>query len=101
GRVGGGPWRPAISRKRTAPPVLTMSADPFQVLPGGVITYSVAITNMADAALLNVMLSDPLPAGMVYVAQSALGFSYSPRDKRLTWAIERIEPGQAARGGVR
>ena len=81
--------------------MLTISADPFQVLPGGVITYSVAITNMADAALLNVMLSDPLPAGMVYVAQSALGFSYSPRDKRLTWAIERIEPGQAARGGVR
>ena len=93
---------PALPEERgesTAPPVLTISADPFQVLPGGVITYSVAISNVADAALLNVMLSDPLPAGMVYVAQSALGFSYSPRDKRLTWAIERIEPGQGVRGG--
>ena len=28
-------------------PLLTMSADPFQIVPGGVITYSVAITNVA------------------------------------------------------
>lgn len=76
-----------------------MSADPFQVLPGDVITYSVAITNVADGALLNVVLSDPLPAGMVYVAQSASGFSYSARDKRLTWTLQRIAPGQAVRGG--
>ncbi len=81
------------------PPLLTMRADPFQVLPGGVIAYSVAITNMAEAPLTSVVLSDTLPAGVVYVAQSGVGFSYSPRDQRLTWAIERIEPGEGLHGG--
>ncbi len=76
-----------------------MTAEPFLVLPGGVITYSVAISNVADAALLSVVLSDTLPAGVVYVAESALGFSYSPRDGRLTWSIDQIEPGQGLRGG--
>ncbi len=83
----------------SAPPLLTMDADPFQVLPGDVITYSVAITNGADVPLTSVVLSDTLPTGVVYVAQSAVGFSYSPRDKRLTWAIEQIEPGQGLHGG--
>ena len=93
------PALPEATGESIAPPVLTMTADPFQVLPGGVITYSVAISNVADAALLSVVLSDTLPAGVVYVAQSAVGFSYSPRDGRLTWAIDQIEPGQGLRGG--
>ncbi len=76
-----------------------MTAEPFQVLPGGVIAYSVVISNVADAALLSVVLSDTLPAGVVYVAQSSAGFSYSPRDGRLTWSIDQIEPGQGVRGG--
>ncbi len=79
-------------------PLLAMSADPFQVLPGGVITYSVAITNAAETPLERVVLDNPLPSGVVYVAQSALGFTYSPRDKRLTWALGALAPGQAARG---
>jgi RHS repeat-associated protein/uncharacterized repeat protein (TIGR01451 family) len=80
-------------------PALVMTAEPFQVLPGGVITYSVAITNVAEVPLTRVVLSDTLPAGVVYVAQSAVGFSYSPRDQRLTWAIDQIEPGQGLHGG--
>ncbi|HRI57845.1 MAG TPA: hypothetical protein PK170_12215, partial [Anaerolineae bacterium] len=79
-------------------PLLTMSADPFQIVPGGVITYSVAITNVAGAPLARVALDSPLPTGVVYVAQSGVGFSYSPRDQRLSWAIERIEPGRGLRG---
>ncbi len=79
-------------------PLLTIDADPFQVLPGDVITYSVAITNVADVPLTSVVLSDTLPAGVVYVAQSAVGFSYSLRDNRLTWALGALAPGQAARG---
>ncbi len=93
------PALPEAAGESTAPPVLTMTADPFQVTPGGVITYSVAISNVADAPLLRVVLSDPLPAGVVYVAESAVGFSYSPRDGRLTWAIDQIEPGEGLRGG--
>ena len=79
-------------------PLLTMSADPFQIVPGGVITYSVAITNVAGASLARVALDSRLPAGLEYVAQSGVGFSYSPRDQRLSWAIERIEPGRGLRG---
>jgi RHS repeat-associated protein/uncharacterized repeat protein (TIGR01451 family) len=81
-----------------APPLLTISADPFQVLPGEVISYSVAITNAADAPLERVVLDNPLPAGVVYVAQSAVGFSYSPRERRLTWSLSALAPGEAARG---
>ncbi len=82
-----------------APPLLTLSAEPVQATPGEVITYSVAITNVADTLLQSVALSDTLPAGLVYVAQSAVGFTYSPQDRRLVWTIERLEPGQGLRGG--
>ncbi len=93
------PALPEATGESVAPPVLTMTADPIQVLPGGMITYSVAISNVAAAPLLSVVLSDTLPAGVMYVAESAVGFSYSPRDKRLTWTLERIAPGEAVRGG--
>ena len=82
-----------------APPRVTMNVDPFQVLPGDVITYSVAITNVAETSLEQVVLDNPLPAGVVYVAQSGVGFSYSARDGRLTWSLRALAPGEAARGG--
>ena len=93
--IGGAP--DALSN--VTPPVLTVAADPVQVTPGEVITYSVAITNVADTLLQSVALSDTLPAGLVYVAQSAVGFDYSLRDNRLTWAVPQMAPGQALRGG--
>jgi uncharacterized repeat protein (TIGR01451 family) len=81
-----------------AAPLLSISADPFQVLPGDVISYSVAITNVGETSLVGVMLDNPLPTGVVYVAQSAVGFSYSPRERRLTWSLSALAPGAAARG---
>ncbi|MCX7853452.1 MAG: DUF11 domain-containing protein, partial [Caldilineales bacterium] len=78
---------------------LVMNADPVQVLPGEVITYSVAITNVAEVPLERVVLDSSLPAGVVYVAQSGVGFGYSPPERRLSWAIGRLEPGQGLGGG--
>ena len=47
------------------------------VLPGDVISYSVAITNVAETSLEQVVLDNPLPAGVVYVA---------PRRQNRVWA---------------
>ena len=81
------------------PPLLRMIAEPVQVTPGEVITYSVAINNVAAAPLSGVVLSSTLPTGVVFVPNSASGFVYSPRDRRLTWDIARLQPRQGLLGG--
>jgi uncharacterized repeat protein (TIGR01451 family) len=44
--------------------LLTKSAEPLMFLPGGVVTYTIEVTNAGSLPLANVQLSDPLPAGV-------------------------------------
>ncbi|MEI2689427.1 MAG: hypothetical protein V9H69_06840 [Anaerolineae bacterium] len=91
---------PSEAGVSVAPPLLTISADPFQVLPGDVISFSVAITNVAATALERVVLDNPLPAGVVYVAQSGVGFSYSPRERPVDLVAESLGAGSRLRAAV-
>ena len=53
------------------PPLLSIFAEPTQVTLGEVVTYSVAITNVATVPLREIALNSALPSGMVYVPDSA------------------------------
>ena len=81
------------------PPLLRVVAEPVQITSGEVITYSVAITNVAVSPLTRVVLSSTLPAGVEFVPDSAAGFVYSARDRLLTWTAAPIQPGTSLQGG--
>ncbi|MCB0250620.1 MAG: DUF11 domain-containing protein [Anaerolineae bacterium] len=81
------------------PPLLSMIAAPAQIAAGEIVTYSVAISNVATTPLTGVVLSSTPPAGMVFVPNSAAGFVWSPRDGRLTWNAGDIQPGNGLAGG--
>jgi uncharacterized repeat protein (TIGR01451 family)/fimbrial isopeptide formation D2 family protein len=49
---------------------LTKTASPANVLPGGIVTYTVTATNNGTADAFDVVLTDPLPAGLTFVGGS-------------------------------
>ena len=79
---------------------LTLAAEPPQVEPGEVLTYTVVATNTGTTALADLVLSDTLPTGLVYVQGSAVGFAFDPSEKRLTWAVPELGAGAVISGGL-
>ncbi len=77
---------------------LRLTAEPTQVEPGDVLTYTATVANAGDTPLTAVVLTDTLPDGLVYVAQSAVGFAYDSRAGQLTWAVGMLAPGATLTG---
>ena len=65
------------------------------------VTLTVTAANPGGAAVAGLRLSSPLPAGLVYVSQSAVGFDYSPSQKVLTWDAGVLAAGSAITGSFR
>ena len=66
-------------------PSLEKIVDLSQVNPGGTLHYTVTVNNTSDQALLNVVLTDTLPAG----------FTFSDDDASVrTWDIGTLDVGQ-------
>ncbi|HIC88033.1 MAG TPA: DUF11 domain-containing protein, partial [Anaerolineae bacterium] len=80
------------------PPTLIIRADPDRVEPGQVVTYTVMITNVAAFPLKDLILSDSLPTGLLYVPDSARGFTYSARENRLIWRVSELRSGKGRLG---
>jgi uncharacterized repeat protein (TIGR01451 family) len=55
----------------TADIVVTMTATPIFVPVGGEINYRMAVTNQGPDIATNIILRDPLPQGLVFIAASA------------------------------
>ena len=77
---------------------LTLDVDPAWAAPGDVVTFTVTAANPGDAPLANLVLTDTLPDGLVYVAQSGVGFAYVARKKQLTWQTPALAAGTAITG---
>lgn len=56
-----------------APGNFLKSAIPAYAQPGDVITYTVSLNNTGNVAANNVVITDPVPAGTTYVANSIAG----------------------------
>jgi len=80
---------------------LNLIVAPPWVEPGDVVTFTVALTNTGSVALPELTVENPLPAGLLYVSGSAVGFTYSPSAKTLTWAVGELAAGQGVSGGFR
>ena len=51
--------------------LIAHDVDPSVVEPGGELTYTIGLNNIGNAAAINTIVSNPLPAGTSYVADSA------------------------------
>ncbi len=77
---------------------LDLSLDPPWAAPGEVVTCTVTARNPDVALLPALTLTDTLPDGLVYVAQSGQGFVYDADAQRLTWAAGELAAGAAITG---
>jgi RHS repeat-associated protein/uncharacterized repeat protein (TIGR01451 family) len=77
---------------------LNLTSDPPWAAPGEVVTFTVTAANPMRAALPGLVLTDTLPAGLVYVAKSAVGFAYAAKDKQLTWPAGDLAAGAVITG---
>ena len=48
--------------------------------------------------LPGLVLTQTLPAGLVYAAKSAVGFTYAPNDQQLTWPVGELAAGTVITG---
>ena len=62
---------------------------------GDVVTYTLSYQNTGPGGASNVTITDPLPAGLSYVANSAFGAaaSYDPGTNTLTLSVGLLAPG--------
>lgn len=77
---------------------LLIDVQPGRATPGGVVTYNVNVVHTGYQPLTNIVVSDAVPPGLVYVPGSATNFGYTPRDKLLTWNVADLQPGQVLTG---
>ena len=77
---------------------LSLASDPPWAAPGEVVTFTVTAANLLRAPLPGLVLTATLPAGLVYVAKSAVGFTYAPKDKQLTWPVGELAAGAVITG---
>ena len=77
---------------------IEFSVDPLETEPGGVVTFTATVVNAGETSLRELFVAVPLPTGVAYAADSAVGFTYSDLDDTLTWEAEEIGPGEELNG---
>ena len=84
-----------VAKKTETSPNLTLtkSADKTEVQPGDTITYTIIYKNDGTADAINVVITDPIPSGTVYVDKSATqGGIYNTNKNELQWTIPTLAP---------
>ena len=79
-------------------PTLRLEADPAWVEPGQSVTFTLTAENTGNASLPELTLTNALPEGLLYVTQSAAGFSYDAPARRLTWPAGELAAGAVSTG---
>lgn len=89
---------PAGDASPVTPPLVALAATPDVLNPGESASFTATVANIADMPLTQVWVELLLPRGLVYVEDSAQGFAYSPSERRLTWQISAVQPGEQLSG---
>ncbi len=85
-------FKPALSLE------LLLDVQPSRAKPGDVLSYRLVASHTGYEPLTDITIDIPTPRGLVYVAGSAVGFSYEPSAKLLTWPVAALQPGEALTG---
>jgi len=74
------------------------TVNPVNALPGSTVEYTLTCRNTDNMAVTNALLTDPLPAHLSYVPDSASdGGVYDAATRTLTWTLGTLHPGDPAR----
>jgi len=69
-----------------APPQIAKTVIPTRNVPlGGIVTYTLTLTNPNTGPLVGVVITDPLPAELTFITQTAGTLYLPPPDTLLTW----------------
>ena len=72
---------------------LTKTADKTEVTQGDTITYTILYKNEGASDAINVVITDPIPSGIVYVDKSATqGGAYNTNKNEIQWTIPTLAP---------
>jgi uncharacterized repeat protein (TIGR01451 family) len=76
------------------PPTLTIvkSADAAQIVPGGTVDYGITVSNTSTAVARDVVVTDPLPAGLTFVSSDDRRCT-STDGRNVTCALGDLAPG--------
>jgi len=90
-------WGANIQLSAGGPPALSLnaSATPANVGTGTVVTYTLAYQNTGAGPSTNTTITNSLPSGVTYVANSAVGAVYTAATHTLTWNLHSISAGQS------
>jgi uncharacterized repeat protein (TIGR01451 family) len=94
----------ATAQVRVQPVVdlaFTKSVTPTSLQVGGVATFTMTVTNTGPSAASNVVVSDPLPAGLTYVSSTASQGTASFANNTLTANLGSLARGSSATVTVR
>ena len=73
---------------------ITMTANPTSTIVTSNVTYTVTVNNYGPAAASNIVVTDPIPAGMLYAGSSAsLGTAATNAAGALNWSISSLPNG--------
>ncbi|KKT45859.1 MAG: Glucan endo-1,3-beta-glucosidase, partial [Parcubacteria group bacterium GW2011_GWC2_44_17] len=82
-----------VSDKPSPNLTLAKSADKTEVQSADTITYTITYKNDGTADAINVVITDPIPSGTVYVDQSATqGGAYNTNKNEIQWTIPTLAP---------
>lgn len=90
-------WDDTTITKQTKP-ILTITKDDGQgdVTLGQNLTYGIVVKNTGDGAASNVVVSDPLPAGLDFVSGSGpAGIAVTAAGRNVTANVGTLAPGQS------
>ena len=78
---------PVINAHKTSSPATGTQANPATVVPGQVITYTIAVDNSGEANATGVVVHDSVPANTTYVDHSADASGGTISSGVITWTI--------------
>ncbi len=76
--------------KTTLPPVLGKTSSAASAVVGDVVSFTLSVSNPNDDPLNNLVLTDVMPAGMVYVNHVAQQGSVVVSGQSLTWTLPSL-----------
>ncbi len=68
---------------------IAKTVEPPEPTPGGTVTYTLTFTNTGDADALGAVITDELPAEVIYVSSDPAG-TYDPVNHQVLWTVDII-----------
>jgi uncharacterized repeat protein (TIGR01451 family) len=68
---------------------IAKTVEPPEPTPGGTVTYTLTFTNSGDADALGAVITDELPAEVIYVSSNPAG-TYDPVNHQVLWTVDII-----------